>query len=135
MTAPKPKPLTFEWPTERPHNAVVVRVTDGDTIVCDIDLDLKVWLRDYPVRLYGCNAAERSTEGGQAAKANLIAALPPGTPVVLTLLRDYKYGGEFVARVWVGGRDLVGDLTAQQWVAAWNGSGPRPTPPWPRTVA
>lgn len=126
--------LTFNWPTERPHNAIVKRVIDGDTIVCDIDMDLRSWLADYHVRLVGCNAAEVSTEAGKAARDNLIALLPVGTKVVLTTIKDYKYGGEFVAKVWLGEEDLVARLIAEQWAAAWDGRGAAPVPPWPRTV-
>ncbi len=125
--------LTFQWPTERPHRAIVKRVVDGDTIVCDIDLDLRSWLVDYKVRLLGCNAAEKSTEAGMAAAANLQDVLRPGTPVVLTLIKDYKYGGEFCARVWLGDRDLISELIQQAWAAAWDGTGKAPVPPWPRT--
>lgn len=134
-------PLSFTWPDERPHFAVVTRVVDGDTIHCDIDLDLRVGHTDYPVRLAGCNAWEVSTDAGRAARDNLIARLPVGTPVVLTLIKDYKYGGEFVAKVWLFeddstglGVDLVAELVEQQWLAAWNGRGAAPVPPWPRTV-
>ena len=135
MTTPVPA-VTFDWPTERPHLATVTRVVDGDTIHCDIDLDLKLGYGDYPVRLEGCNAAEVSTDAGKAARDNLTAMLPAGTPVILTLIKDYKYGGEFVAKVWLyDGTDLVAELIAEQWAAAWDGRGTAPVPPWPRTVA
>lgn len=130
--------ISFAWPTERPHFATVVRVVDGDTIHCDIDMDLRSWLKDYPVRLVGCNAWERSTEAGQAAKANLEQILTPGLQVVLTTIKDYKFGGEFVAKVWLlpDGVDLVARLIEQQWLAPWdgNGKGSDHVPPWPRTV-
>lgn len=124
--------FSAQWPTERPHNAVVRRVVDGDTIHCDIDMDMHVWLNDYPVRLYGCNAAEHTTEGGKAASANLATVLAPGTEVVLTMIKDYKYGGEFVAKVWLAGSDLVSQLIAENWVAPWDGHGKAPVPLWPR---
>ena len=129
--------ISFNWPTERPHFAVVTRVVDGDTVHMDIDMDLKSWLDDYPVRLSGCNAWERSTEAGQAAKANLEKLLPVGTTVVLTTIKDYKFGGEFVAKVFLlDGTNLVEKLIAEQWLAPWdgNGKGADHVPPWPRTV-
>lgn len=127
--------ISFAWPTERPHNATVLEVIDGDTIRCDIDLDLRVWIRGYSIRLLGCNAWEHDTEAGRAAKANLAALLLPGSPVVLTLVKDDKYAGRFDARVILpDGTDLIAQLIAQQWLAPWNGLGPRPLPPWPRTV-
>ncbi len=127
---------TFTWPTERPHNATVRSVHDGDTIKCDIDMDLRSALVNYPIRLIGCNAWELATDAGKAARDNLSALLPPGTPVVLTLIKDYKYGGEFVAKVWLGDRDLIADLIAAQWAAPYDGTGKMTdhVPPWPRTV-
>lgn len=127
----------FDWPQVRPHFAVVKRVTDGDTIVCDIDMDLRNWEHDYPLRLAGCNAAEHTTAGGAAAKANLTALLPVGTALILHTIKDYKYGGEFIARVFLmDGTDLVAQLIAEQWLAPWDGTGSRAdhVPPWPRTV-
>lgn len=125
-----------------PHPARVTRVVDGDTIRCDIragDLllgteRLEVWAMDRPVRLLGCNAAEVRTDAGKAAREHLRGMLPEGTPVVLDLVDDYKYGGELVAGVWLAGADLVAYLIQQQWAAPWNGRGPMPLPPWPRTV-
>lgn len=115
--------------------AVATRVVDGDTIHCDIDMDLKAALIDYPIRLYGCNAASLTTDGGKAARDNLVRVLPERTPVVLTMIKDYKYGGEFVAKVWLmDGTDLIATLIAQQWLAPWDGRGAQPTPIWPRTV-
>lgn len=143
--------ITFDWPTERPHFATVVRVVDGDTIRCDIDMDLKEWKADFPVRLDGCNSwdilrsydgftAEQiavSKEAKAAATANLTERLPVGTQVVLTTIKDYKYGGEFVAKVWLlDGTNLVDQLIEQQWLAPWDGRGKGSdhVPPWPRTV-
>ena len=128
--------ISFLWPIERPHFAEVTRVVDGDTIRCDIDMDLKAALRDYPVRMTGRNAWEQSTAAGQAAKANLSDRLPVGTQIVLTTIKDYKYGGEFVAKVWLlDGTDLIADLIADQWLAEWDGRGRAAdhVPPWPRT--
>ncbi len=130
-----------------PHEARVVRVVDGDTIHCDINMGsltlanerFTVWTNDRPVRLAGCNAWEKATEAGKAAQANLVALLPPGTPVTLTAGVDgYKYGstGEVVAGVTVDGTDLVAALIAQQWCAPYTGVGKMTdhVPPWPRTV-
>jgi micrococcal nuclease len=35
-----------------------LRVIDGDTIVCDIDLGFNMWLRTVSVRVYGVNTPE-----------------------------------------------------------------------------
>jgi len=128
----------FSWPTERPHNATVVRVVDGDTVVCDVDLDYHITLSGYKVRLRGCAAAPVNTPGGNAAAKNLDSLLPPRTPLVLVSVSSYKYGGgkdhigEFVATPWLGDVDLVAQLIADGWAAPWNGTGRQPVPPWPR---
>lgn len=40
------------------YRALVRRVYDGDTVRMDIDLGMRVWIYDEPVRLYGINAPE-----------------------------------------------------------------------------
>jgi endonuclease YncB( thermonuclease family) len=122
------------FPDQRPYVAYVVRVVDGDTIVCDIDLGLRTWLRGYKVRLIGCNSAELSTEAGKAARDHLADILPEGTKLTLSMVKDYKYGGEFVAGVFLNGFDLVVDLIVNQWAAPWDGRGAAPVPPWPRSA-
>lgn len=52
------------------YRAEIVRVIDGDTIVADIDLGFRTWLRDEHLRLYGIDTPElRSDEGKEAAQA------------------------------------------------------------------
>jgi endonuclease YncB( thermonuclease family) len=127
--------MNIDFPTQRPFVGVVRRVVDGDTIHVDIDRGMKEWLVDFPMRLNGCNAAERSTPGGIAAKANLETILLPGLWITLLAIKDYKYGGEYVADVYLAdGTNLVQMLIDQQWLAPWSGDGKSPVPPWPRTV-
>lgn len=127
--------LIIDWPTQRPHFAIITKVTDGDTIRADIDLDLKLSYTDYPVRFTGCNAAEKKTEAGKAALAHLQTILRPGDRVILLTIKDYKFGGEFVARLFFeNGEELVPRLIREQWLAYWDGRGIPPLPPWPRTV-
>ncbi len=129
--------ISFLWPIERPHFAVVTAVIDIDTIRCDIDQNLKDWKRDFPVRLAGCNGWEIATEAGKAAKAHMVQRLPVGTKIVLTTIKDYKFGGEFVAKVWLlDGTNLIEELIAQQWLEPWDGRGKGSdhVPPWPRTI-
>lgn len=127
--------MTIDWPTERPHLAVVRSVIDGDTFRADIDLDLKLQYDNYKVRLAGSNAWESKTEAGKAATENLEALLYEGRQIVLLTIKDYKYGGEFIARVFLeDGTELVPLLIREQWAAPWNGRGSAPKPPWPRMV-
>lgn len=119
----------------RVFGGVVWRVVDGDTIdvLCDLDV-FEVWvLRRF--RLLSCNAWELNTAAGRAAKANLAQLLPPGTHVGVTSVRVDKYGGRYDAHITMpDGIDLIDFLVEQQWAAAWDATGQRPLPPWPRTV-
>lgn len=132
-------------------NAAVVDVIDGDTLKLsvrlaksrgkDTDLGFHVyreggWLvLHYTFRLLGCNAAEHGTPGGDAATANLKTLLPVGTVVVVTSVSNDKYSRYDADIMMPPGTDLVSYLIAHQWAAPWNGQGPKPIPPWPRTVA
>lgn len=124
------------------YNATVLRVIDGDTIEVDVDFGFYHHQTPTPVRLLGCNAWEKGTEAGKAAKANLEALLPPGTLVLLTTAKPDKYAPRWDAGVmcWHPGGlpyriDLVELLIAEQWAEPWNGVGKAPVPPWPRAVA
>lgn len=68
------------------YPCTVVRVIDGDTVVVDADLGLRVWMI-IPVRVYGMNAPEHGTVDGDAATVAARALLPAGAAVVL---RTYK---------------------------------------------
>lgn len=74
--------------------ATLVRVVDGDTVDCDIDLGFGVWLKNQRIRLYGINAPETRTKdleekkAGLAAKLRLIALI--SDKFVLTSVKDKK---------------------------------------------
>lgn len=116
------------------YAATVLSVHDGDTLALDVDLGFHVHTHTS-VRLLGCNARELAQPGGTAARDHLRALLPIGTAVTIRSVLDDKYGGRVDAAVTlIDGTDLVTALTADQWVAAWDGTSTRPLPPWPRTV-
>lgn len=97
------------------YRAVVVAVTDGDTVVVDIDLGLRIWARKQVLRLEGVAAPETRTPEGREAKAWLAAELPVGTPVIVRTKKDRreKYG-RWLASINVGSVDLMG-LLQQKW--------------------
>ena len=74
--------------------ATLVRVVDGDTVDCDIDLGFGVWLKNQRIRLYGIDAPETRTrdleekKAGIAAKLRLIALMKDR--FVLTSIKDKK---------------------------------------------
>lgn len=120
-------------PVPYTYQATVVRVIDGDTVVLDVDLGFGVWMRAQSYRLVGCNAIEKNQPGGQEAKANLTGLLPAGVRLVLSTVKDDKYGGRYDAHLNVDGvGDLVAHLIVEGWAAPWNGAGRRPVPAWPR---
>jgi micrococcal nuclease len=55
------------------YMATLVRVVDGDTVDCDIDLGFGVWLRNQRIRLYGINAPETRTKDLEEKKAGIDA--------------------------------------------------------------
>lgn len=138
-------------------DAVVTAVHDGDTFDAtvilgaaihgnDVDYGFHVY-KEHPlggaarvvlhtaVRLLGCNAQELSLPGGHEARDALLALMPVGSMVRLHTASPDKYGGRYDASVTLpGDRDLVTLLVAEQWAAPWSGSGPKPVPPWPRTI-
>jgi endonuclease YncB( thermonuclease family) len=117
-----------------PYPATVDHVIDGDSIMLAADLGWDITLRQN-VRLLGLNARELSEPGGKEARDHLTALLPPGTPVTLVSHGWDKYGGRTDGTVILPAIGDVGTfLIAGQWAAAWDGSGSRPVPPWPRTV-
>lgn len=121
------------------YNAVVASpspgvpaVHDGDSFHADLDLGMGVWMRGLMVRFNGANAAELGTPGGAAARDNLRAILPDGTKLLLRSVAWDKYGGRIDADVIYDNTDMVAELVADDWLAPWDGTGPRPVPPWPR---
>lgn len=119
--------MTWTYP------ALVMGVIDGDTLRVDLDMGLHVHMH-IDLRLDGCNAAEHGTPAGDAATANLRALLTVGAAVTVTTTHLDKYGRALGRVLLADGNDLTTVLIAAQWAAAWNGQGPRPVPPWPRTV-
>ena len=56
------------------YAVALVRVVDGDTIVFDIDLGFKTWLRNQSVRLYGVNTAETNSRDAAERESAKIAS-------------------------------------------------------------
>ena len=99
------------------YKAEVVRVIDGDTIVCNIDLGFDNWLHNEHVRLLGINTPEVRTKdviekaAGLEAKAFVERKLQDaGNKVVLETAYDSggKYG-RTLATIWIEDED-TGDF-------------------------
>lgn len=118
---------------DRTYPAQVVRVVDGDTVILDVDLGFNVWQRYQSFRLLGCNAREHDAPGGKEAIANLRTLLPVGSVLTVTSVKSDKYGGRYDAHLTLpDGQDLTRTLIETGWAAAWNGTGTKPLPAWPR---
>lgn len=122
------------------YAAMVTAVHDGDTITVSVDLGWHVILFGQDIRLLGCNARELAQPGGPEAGAHLAALLaqvaPAPTRVTIHTVKPDKYGGRYDAAVTLpDGTDLVTQLIADGWAAAWDGKGTKPVPPWPRPGA
>ena len=116
----------------RVYPATVVRVEDGDGLVLDVDVGFFAHIIQ-PFRLLGCNARELAQPGGPEARDHLAELLTNGSRVTVTSVKPDKFGGRWDGAITLAdGTDLVAELIAQQWAAAWNGVGPKPSPPWPR---
>lgn len=118
------------------YNAVVLKVHDGDTLDLNVDLGFNTW-HISPFRLLGCNARELDMEGGPEAKANLESLLLGQRVLIHSAklgksIKPDKYGERYLASIQLIETDVVEMLIHENWLAAWNGKGEKPLPPWPR---
>lgn len=71
------------------YRAEVIRVVDGDSLILDLDLGLRSWIRGKPYRLARINAPETSTPEGPPATAALAGLLGPlPASVVVSTIKD-----------------------------------------------
>lgn len=97
------------------YKAVIKRITDGDTIVVDIDLGFETIINNVKLRLYGINTPEikgATRDAGLEAKAFLERQIPVGTIVYLKTYRDKteKYG-RYLAEVTKEGEEDTLNMT------------------------
>ena len=92
------RPVPYVYP------GYCVRVIDGDTIVCDLDMGHNVWRRKAHVRLLGIDTPEMRGEErdqGREAKALVEAMLKTGDEV-LVLSSSLDSFGRLLGIVWIG---------------------------------
>jgi hypothetical protein len=134
--APPPVPAPVRM------NALVVGHYDGDSIYVKLGIGIhKLTVEKQLIRAIGIACRELGEPGGIEARDALKVrpGMTVGSPVVLTAIKDDKYGGRLDAVITYVGpdgipHDLAADLIAEQWAVPWNGAGTQPKPPWPRTV-
>lgn len=118
--------------------ALIRDVHDGDTLYGWVDHGMGLWnhgasSNGVGLRLNGCNARELSQDGGKEARDNLASLIPVGSVVPITSVKWDKYSNRLDVTITLAdGTDLVSKLIADGWAAAWDGTGARPVPAWPR---
>jgi endonuclease YncB( thermonuclease family) len=101
------------------------------TLTLNVDLGFFVHVV-VPFRIVGINARELAQPGGPEARDHLAALLPAGTEVTVASLKPDKFGSRWDAAITCSGGEVAAELVATQWAAAWDGTGTKPVPPWPR---
>ncbi len=113
----------------------VLSVHDGDTVRVRLAHGFSGVESRVLLRLVGINARELAEPGGREARDHLAELLPPGTGYAVSGIRPDKYSSRIDGVLW---SPLLGDVVsvADRMVldghaAPWDGTGPRPVPPWP----
>jgi micrococcal nuclease len=97
------------------YHAVVTSVHDGDTLRADIDLGFGIWTRDQPIRVYGVDCPELTTDAGKLARDFAKTLLAPGLKILMTTFRDKKEKyGRYMGRLTLpAGIDYASELIAR----------------------
>lgn len=119
--------------------SVVQKVTDGDTLVANIDLGFSVVLENSKVRLYGINTPESRTRNaeekvaGLAAKDRLAALVQGSSGVELCVNRKKPRGkfGRVLAIVFVDGENVNQKLIDEGHAVPYFGGKREPWAPTP----
>jgi micrococcal nuclease len=83
------------------YRATITRVIDGDTVICDIDLGLRVFLHDQRLRLLNVDAPELSTIAGKQAYWWLRARIEGQTVMIRTVKDKMEKYGRWLATIWM----------------------------------
>lgn len=94
------------------YKAIVTRVIDGDSFLCDVDLGMFCWLRDQRIRLANVNAPELTE-----ARVQMMATLREwleGKEITLATRKDRKeVHGRWLGTIYQG--DIcVNDMIAEK---------------------
>jgi len=104
------------------YKAKLIRVIDGDTIVCDIDLGFGIWMKDEHVRFARIDCPETRTRDLEEKAKGLVSKefvefiLGTSTTLVLKTLKDKGKYGRYVAEIIVDDVNL-NDLLVQESLA------------------
>ena len=93
-------------PAYRYRVSSIVRVIDGDTLICDLDLGFKVHAH-LPIRVRGINCPELPSMAGWAAKQATETLLAAAQTILLESYKDQQTFARWVADVYVDGVSLA----------------------------
>lgn len=94
------------------HNGKIVKVIDGDTYDCIVDLDFELTIK-IRIRLYGvnCPEMERKNPAGIAAK-EFAQKILMDKYVILNYLKHDSFG-RCLCSVWISDKDFAGLLLSE----------------------
>ena len=105
------------------YKAKVLRIIDGDSIVCDIDLGFGITLSERNVRLFGVDTCEIRSKNlavkqfGKLAKQFVQRQLPRGMKVTLSTHLDKgdKFGRILAEVIMPSGDSLANRIIDERW--------------------
>ena len=86
------------------YKANVESTYDGNTVRVNIDLGLKTWIMDEPIRLFGINAPElKGPERPKGLKSrDRLRELINGKEIFLETIKDTKGKfGRYLGKIWI----------------------------------
>ena len=110
------------------YHAVLKRIIDADTIVCDIDLGCEIWLRNEHCRLQGIDApevrGEERPEGLEALRwLETILSVSQSLLLRTTKGRGKGKYGRWLVEVWLPGADIsINELLVENGYAERTGA-------------
>ena len=92
------------------YKAKVIRVIDGDTMVCDVDLGFSITIRER-IRLRGINTPEvRGTQKKRGLEVKeIVRSMIEGKEITLQVYKKGKYG-RFIADI------IINDITLSDYL-------------------
>ena len=82
------------------YRAQLKRVIDGDTIVADIDLGLRIWAHDQKIRLLDIDTPERGDEPGFSKAKKYVEAVLGQVDNIYVRAKKIDSFGRWLAYVW-----------------------------------
>lgn len=102
------------------YRAKVISVYDGDTIRVDIDLGLKTWVKNEPLRFARIDAPEvrgSDKEKGKASRDFLRSKIMDHDIIVETMRDEKGKYGRYIAEIWLKEEDdytNINDLLVEE---------------------